>query len=121
MTTKQSNALQQTIYGTIPSKSNSYKIAGKMLIKTERVKEYESSFYIQCNHYRNRNIAGYFELHVKVFYPNGRSDLDGAMKAILDCLQHCKAIKNDNKCCKIVAEKFLDKNSPRIEFSLIEI
>jgi len=33
----------------------------------------------------------------------------------------CNAIKNDRNCVKIVAEKFIDKFNPRIEFELIEI
>lgn len=66
-------------------------------------------------------IEGYFELHVKVFYPSQRSDLDNSLKIILDCLQYVKAIKNDNKLVKVVAEKFLDKLNPRIEFCIVEI
>lgn len=116
----------ETILGNTPSKSNSYKIVSfnghASLAKTKALKEYEDKFYIQCSKYRNALLNGYFELHVKVYYPSERSDLDNSLKIILDCLQHkCKAIKNDNRCVKIVAEKFLDKNNPRIEFSLISI
>ena len=68
--------------------------------------------------YRNADIADYFELHVRVFYPSQRSDLDNSLKVVLDCLQRVKAIWNDNRCVKIVAEKFLDKEKPRIEFEL---
>lgn len=108
----------QVIHGACPSKSNCYIIAGNHLIKGGALKKYEDNFFIQCNHYRNANITGYFELHVNVFYPNQRADLDNAMKVILDCLQRVKAIPNDNKCVKIVAQKFLDKDKPRIEFSI---
>jgi Holliday junction resolvase RusA-like endonuclease len=115
----------QTIYGNPPSKSNCYKIitihGHGSLCKTKALNQYEKDFYIQCNHYRNKNIEGYFEFHVKVFYPSQRSDLDNSLKILLDCLQKCKAIANDNKCCKIVAEKYLDKLNPRIEFEIIEI
>jgi len=115
----------QTIYGNPPSKSNCYKIitlsGHGSLCKTKSLNQYERDFYIQCNFYRNRNIKSYFEFHVKVFYPSQRSDLDNSLKVILDCLQKCKAIENDNKCCKIVAEKYLDKINPRIEFEIVEI
>lgn len=115
----------QTIYGNCPSKSNSYKIIylkGKpALSKTTALQEYENKFYIQCNQYRNANITGYFELYLKVYYPSERPDLDNSLKIILDCLQKIKAIKNDNKCVKIIAEKFLDKNNPRIEFQITKI
>lgn len=115
----------QTIYGNPPSKSNCYKIITihnhGSLAKTAALRKYENDFYIQCNQYRNKNIKGYFELEVKVYYPSQRSDLDNSMKCLLDCLQKVKAIENDNKLVKIVAEKYLDKLNPRIEFKLIEI
>ena len=49
------------------------------------------------------------------------NDLDNSLKCLLDCLQYSKTIKNDNRCVKIVAEKFIDKESPRVEFKLVEI
>lgn len=111
----------EVIRGTCPSKSNCYRIAGNTLVKTDAMKRYEDNFYIQCRQYRNADIQGYFELHVKVFYPNQRADLDNSLKVILDCLQKAKAIRNDNKCIKVIAEKFLDTKDPRIEFWLIKI
>ena len=115
----------QTILGNTPSKSNSYQIIAikkhASLAKTKALKEYEDKFYIQCNKYRNANITGYFKLHLKVFYPSEKSDLDNSLKIILDCLQKAKAIRNDNKCVKIVAEKYLDKERPRIEFLINQI
>lgn len=119
----------ERIFGQVPSKSNSYKIIsvpginGKhsSLAKTEALDFYEKSFYLQCSHYRNKNIKGLFELHLHVFNSSQRPDLDNALKIILDCLQSCKAIENDRQCVKIIAEKFVDKKNPRIEFKLIEV
>lgn len=111
-----------TIKGNVPSKSNSYKIitiAGhSSLGKTKVLKQYEDSFYMQCGHYRNLNISSYFEFHARVYYPSMRSDIDNSLKILLDCLQHTKTIKNDNLCTKIVAEKFIDKDNPRVEFTI---
>jgi Holliday junction resolvase RusA-like endonuclease len=119
------NSEYQTILGNTPSKSNSYKIINfkghASLAKTKALKEYEDKFYIQCDKYRNVDITGYFELYLKVFYPSERSDLDNSLKIILDCLQKVKAIRNDNKCVKIIAEKYLDKERPRIEFLINKI
>ena len=116
---------KQTIIGQVPSKSNCYEIitlAGHgSLAKTPALKLYEKSFYLQCNVYRNKNIKGLFELHVNVHNGSQRPDLDNAFKTVLDCLQACKAIENDRNCIKIVAQKFVDKINPRIEFELIEI
>ncbi len=115
----------QTILGQAPSKSNAYRIiriAGhSTLAKTAATKRYEDSFYIQVGPYKNLNIEGFFELHVRVYFTTMSHDLDNALKVIADCLQTCKAIKNDNRCTRIVADKFLDKNNPRIEFKLVEV
>jgi Holliday junction resolvase RusA-like endonuclease len=112
-----------TIQGKIPSKSNSYKIitiAGHSSLGKQKVlKEYEQSFFLQCP-LRGKNIAGYFKLKVDVYYENMRPDLDNCLKILLDCLQQCKAIKNDRQCTEIHARKLIDKTNPRIEFEIIE-
>jgi len=117
--------MKQTILGQTPSKSNCYRtitLAGHgSLAKTTALKDYEKSFYLQCNEYRNKNIKGLFELNLNVFNSSQRPDLDNAFKVILDCLQSSKAIENDRNCIKIVAQKFVDKINPRIEFEIIEI
>ena len=64
-------------------------------------------------------IKGLFELRLEVYYENQRPDLDNSMKILLDCLQECKAIVHDRNCVKITAEKFIDKDNPRIEFELV--
>lgn len=107
----------EIIKGTPPSKSNAYKIItiGKgdnshsSLGKTKDLVLYEKAFVLQCRHYRNKEI-GYFDFYMDVYYENNRSDLDGALKIILDCLgmrnpkkkgqNKCNAIQNDNKCMR---------------------
>lgn len=114
--------MKQTILGQVPSKSNCYRIAGKMLYKAKALVEYEKNFYIQCLHYRDAKIDGYFEFHIDVYYPNQKADLDNSLKIVLDCLQKpVNAIVNDNKCVKIVARKGLDKLNPRVEFEIIKV
>jgi Holliday junction resolvase RusA-like endonuclease len=114
--------MKQTIYGTVPSKSNCYKIVQinghYSLAKQKALKRFENDFYIQCNHYRNANIDGYFELHMDVYYPSQRADLDNSLKIVLDCLQRVKAVKNDNKTVGLFIRKFLDKVNPRVEFEI---
>ena len=52
---------KQIIYGSIPSKSNSYKIVTLgghgTLAKTKETKKYEESFFMQCS-IRNTEIRG---------------------------------------------------------------
>ena len=116
---------EQVIYSQIPSKSNQYKIitigGHSSLAKTKAMSEFEKKFYLQCGAYRNKNIQGFFELYVDVYFQSNQPDLDNSLKGLLDCLQTCKAIKNDRYCVKIVANKYIDKNNPRIEFTIKEV
>lgn len=126
------NAKKQVILGQVPSKSNCYKIITfrskdpnksphSSLGKTKVLQDYEKSFFLQCNKYRNANIDVPFVFEVFVFYPNNRSDLDNSLKIVLDCLQKNGSIKNDNLCTRIVADKFIDKLNPRIEFKITPV
>ena len=42
-------------------------------------------------------------------------------KGIITIWDYRKTIKNDNLCVKIVAEKFVDKENPRVEFKIVTI
>nr|DAH35764.1 MAG TPA: Endodeoxyribonuclease RusA [Caudoviricetes sp.] len=112
---------KQIIYGSIPSKSNSYKIVTLgghgTLAKTKETKKYEESFFMQCS-IRNTDINKRFKLTVDVYFSSDRPDLDNALKCVLDCLQAVSAIRNDRLCAEICARKLIDKESPRIEFTI---
>ena len=113
-----------TIYGDVVSKSNQYRIitinGHASLKKSDAVKEFEKKFYLQ-NPLRNANITGFFEIYLDAYFSSNRKDLDGAFKLVLDTLQSSGTIKNDRNCVKIVANKYIDKNNPRIEFTLVEV
>ena len=108
----------ETIYGVVPSKSNSYRINGRFIYKTKALKDYEASFIEQCKVYKDANIEGNLRIDIKVYYPNRKSDLDGVTKAVLDLLQKVNAFDNDNKVAELFLKKGLDKENPRIEFSI---
>lgn len=115
-----------TIPGQVPAKSNCYKIIESeghgSLAKQDALKRYETAFYWQLPAtYRNLMIDGPFEIHLRVYFTSRRNDLDNSLKCILDCLQYTKTIRNDNQCARIVADKFIDKENPRIEFRLVEV
>lgn len=114
---------KQIIRGTVPLKSNQYRIitihGHGSLAKTDATKKYEESFFMQCS-LRNANISKRFKLTIDVFFSSDRPDLDNALKVCLDCLQSCKAIRNDRLCAEIHARKLIDKENPRIEFELEE-
>ncbi|RYC70748.1 RusA family crossover junction endodeoxyribonuclease [Spirosoma sordidisoli] len=111
----------QVILGSPPSKSNSYRIVNDTLVKSTAMKLWEESFYMQCNLYRGVRINGFFELTLTAFFPSIRHDLDGVLKGLLDCLQTMQVIKNDKYNTAINARKFVDKQNPRIEFTLTPI
>lgn len=115
----------EVIYGQVVAKANNYQAVpdgqgGRRIIKNDEVRRYEKNFLNQCKVYRNRLIARPFRLVVKVFESSSRYDLDNSLKTILDCLQYAKAIKDDNLCMSIQAEKRVDVYRPRIEYSIIE-
>lgn len=115
----------QTILGQSPSKSNSYRIINihghGSLAKTQALKEYERSFYMQCGTYRDAAIKQYFRLDIDVYFASQRPDLDNAMKVVLDCLQACNAIDNDRWLTELHARKFVDKANPRVEFTITPV
>lgn len=112
----------ETILGQIPSKSNSYRIitikGHGSLAKTAAAKAYQEYFLLQIREYKNKGIEE-FTYVAKVYYDSRRPDLDGHLKMVLDCLQKANAIVNDNKALRIVCDKYLDKENPRIEIMIV--
>ena len=113
----------ETIHGQVVGKANHYmavpsKAGSKRIIKDEAIRQYERSFSEQCRIYRDKRIDCRFKLHIRVYHSSTRFDLDNSLKTVLDCLQHVGAITDDNLCYSIVAEKFIDKYHPRVEFAI---
>ena len=114
-----------TIMGNCPSKSNCYKVIrlGNRcgLGKQKKLEIYEKSFKAQMLNYKYDIIETEFKFIIDVYYDSRRPDLDNSLKVVLDCLQKAGAIKNDNKCLEIVAKKHLDKENPRVKFSILRL
>ena len=112
-----------TIYGNCPSKSNCYKVIrlGNRcgLGKQKKLEHYEQSFKTQMLNYKYDLVDIEFKFIIDVYYDSRRPDLDNSLKVVLDCLQKVGAIKNDNKCIEILAKKHLDKENPRVKFSIL--
>ena len=114
---------RETIYGQVISKANNYQIGNdkhgqRYIIKSEAIRAYERNFIEQCKVYKDRMIDCHFTLYVAVYESSVKYDLDNALKTLLDCLQMAKAITDDNLCRKIVAEKRIDRNNPRVVFGI---
>ena len=114
----------EVIKGQIVAKANNYQAVpdghgGRRIIKNARIRKYEESFLRQCKKYAGRLIDRPFKLVVWVYHSRNVFDLDGSFKTLLDCLQYAGAITNDNLCKKIVAEKRINSENPRVEFAII--
>lgn len=112
---------RQIIHGQPPSKSNAYRVitvrGHGSLAKTTATKKYEESFFMQCS-LRNANIDKRFKLTMDVYFSSDRPDIDNSCKVVLDCLQTINAIKNDRLCSDLHVRKLIDKENPRIEFTI---
>lgn len=113
----------ETIYGQIVAKANNYLAVpdghgGRRIIKDKAIRDYERAFIQQCRIYKGRGIDTDFTLHVKVYESSMAYDLDNSLKTLLDCLQYVGAIKDDNLCTRIVAEKHIDRRRPRVEYAI---
>lgn len=115
----------EIIYGQIIAKSNHYqavpsKDGSRRIIKDKAIREYERLFKRQCKIYKDRLIDGMFKLYVTIYYRHNNFDLDNSLKTLLDSLQYCHAITNDNLCFSIEACKKIDKHNPRVVFAIEE-
>lgn len=112
----------ETIFGEVVAKANHYVAVnngkGGRLTKDRKIRDYEASFCRQCSIYKDRQINDDFTLYLRVYYRNMAHDLDNSIKTILDCLQMCGAIVDDNKCITIEATKCKDIYQPRVMFAI---
>lgn len=113
------------VMGQPPSKSNCYRIIKLgnhgSLAKTPALKAYESTFFTQVpGNIREINLTSELDITLHCFFSSKRPDLDNAAKAILDCLQKAKVIKNDNLVYKLLMTKAIDKLNPRVEIIIKE-
>lgn len=118
-----SEPIEMTIKGEPPSKSNCYRVViikkHGSLAKTTALKHYEKIFQLQIPpEYSQLLIEKTVRVEIDCYYKSMRRDLDNAAKAILDCLQHGKVIKNDNKVIELMMRKFIDKENPRAEIKI---
>ena len=60
-------------------------------------------------------------IEINYILPNEYYEIERKYKPKIPIWDFIKTIENDNKCIKIVAEKFIDKDNPRIEFKIVTI
>lgn len=69
---------------------------------------------------RRAPLTGSVELHLGMFFPTQRQDIDSALKGLLDALQGI-VYANDSQVRRLVVHKDSDKDCPRVEIAATEI
>ncbi len=59
-----------------------------------------------------------YALIVKVYRSVNRGDLDNYVKTVLDAMQDAGLFADDSQIDRITGEKFIDRENPRIVFTL---
>lgn len=102
------------VLGQVVAKANHYMNAQGRIIKDAEIRAYERAFALQAGKFRGARIGEPFRLSVKVYFRSKRSDLDNALKTLLDCLQDSEIITNDNLCMEIQASKGVSRTPKAI-------
>ena len=114
--------ISKTIAGNLPSMKNQRRIVtnrrtGKPFsIKSQGAADYEGHFMSQI---QNRDRIGYegpVSLRCRVWYASRRNDLD--IEFLKDLLARAEVIKNDRQIMHMEAWKGLDRDRPRLIFTL---
>lgn len=113
----------ETIYGNAVGKKNHYSAATRKdgtayIYKDDVLKAYEAEFCRQCSLYKEKRISAPFTLYLGWYTDSTRQDIDNVLTSVLDCLQSCGAIANDQLCRKVVAERRPAKGKPRVQFCI---
>ena len=86
---------------------------------SEAGRTYKALVALQC---RAMNLApiqtGTLGLHIAVYRPAKRGDIDNYLKGILDALKGY-VFNDDSQVVKLIVERFDDKANPRVEVELL--
>lgn len=111
-----------TIFGQLPSLKNRRRlIPGKgkrkpMIIKSRDAMDYEQAFLVAIPQRMRVGYEGPVSVKVRVWYQSRRSDL--STELLFDLLQKAGIIKNDNQVHHVESFKGLDREHPRLHFTV---
>lgn len=108
------------VYGNTVSKSNSYRIAGNRLYKTQAVKDWELLIKQSASVTKPQNWmhTQSYNVSVKIFWPNKRrKDIDNISKSLLDSMAGI-LYEDDSQVQELHLYRGFDKQNPRIEVSV---
>jgi len=113
------------IHGHLPRKSNSRRIVvnrrtGKpMVIKSPEALAYERDFMRQVPGSAKIGMKGQLHLTAVIYYRSNRSDLSDEL--LCDSIEKAGIIKNDRQFVSKILYKRIDKENPRVVFTVSSI
>ena len=97
-----------------PSANRMWRAVGGKVKVSEEGREYRDKAELALAMQRAEKLEGPVGLHIYVYFPNQRGDLDNRIKPLLDVLQG-KTFKNDSQVHHLVVTRYIDKEKPRVE------
>lgn len=86
-------------------------------VPSTEAKEYKMIVREHCVKNKVRRLRGDLEFRIKLFRPKRIGDLDNRLKVLIDSLREL-AYEDDDQITRIVAERYDDKFSPRVEVEI---
>ena len=107
-----------TITLPYPPSANRYwrNVDGRM-VKSAQARQYQESAGWIAKEQGLQPLAGSVAVDVRVFRPTRRGDLDNCLKVVLDAMKGI-GYEDDSQIVKILAQRFDDKDNPRIELTI---
>ncbi len=69
---------------------------------------------------RRKSLEGSLAVTLRFYFPNGRSDVDGGIKPVLDAMQGL-VYGNDRAVRRLAVDAYVDPERPRVEVEAVEI
>lgn len=103
-----------------PSVNTYWRQVNNRIYTTHEAKKYKQTVAKQCTIEGHVPLDGSVAVDIKVFRPAKRGDLDNTLKVSLDSLKGF-CFHDDKQIVKIVAERYDDKDNPRIEIEITQL
>ncbi len=100
-----------------PSANRYWRNVNGRTLKSAQAREYQESAGWIAKEQGLQPLVGAVLVDVRVYRPAQRGDLDNSLKVVLDALKGI-GYMDDSQIVKIIAQRFDDKENPRIELSV---
>jgi len=100
-----------------PSANRYWRMVQGRMIRSREANDYKAYAGLICNTAGLQPLDGDVRVRIDVYRKARRSDLDNALKVVLDCLQGY-AYHNDAQIVEIHARRYDDPRNPRVEITV---